>query len=100
MVGVVPDTFFQSSKQIMLPKMYLLSAAETDLLAVRFDGNPIVMVKELEQLWQRLVPDTPFVYSFADQGMAAKFEQEAKAENSLSFFSILAVITACLGLFG
>jgi putative ABC transport system permease protein len=99
-VGVVPDTLFKTSKQIMRPSMYLLSATETDHLAVRFDGNPIVMVKALEKLWQRWVPDMPFVYSFADQDMAAEFEQEAKAAKLLAFFSILAVIIGCLGLFG
>ena len=54
----------------------------------------------IEQEWIRINPDFPFTYSFLED----RFDQMYRAEDQLLqiaiYFSFLAIIIACLGLFG
>ena len=53
-----------------------------------------------EKKWQVITAKSPFSYTFADQEYAEIFTQTINFGKLLTAFSILAVIIACLGLFG
>ncbi|WP_258101259.1 ABC transporter permease [Marinoscillum pacificum] len=58
------------------------------------------ILNSAESKWQTITAKSPFSYTFADQEYAEIFTQTINFGKLLTAFSILAVIIACLGLFG
>ncbi|WKN41097.1 ABC transporter permease [Tunicatimonas pelagia] len=54
----------------------------------------------LENTWTAMVPDQPFTFSFLDDDLNQLYQAEEKLSTIVTYFSGLAVIIACLGLFG
>jgi putative ABC transport system permease protein len=54
----------------------------------------------LEKSWNAINPATPFTYSFLDQDFARNYEKEQRTSGLITYFMIVALIVACLGLFG
>ena len=54
----------------------------------------------IEATWPRLAPNRPFVYRFLDQEFDALYRADQQTAQILSAFAVLAVLIACLGLFG
>jgi putative ABC transport system permease protein len=54
----------------------------------------------LETLWTRFEPTYPFRYFFLDSDYATYYEQETRLGEILGYFTVLAIIISCLGLFG
>ena len=54
----------------------------------------------LEKRWQALAGERPFEYRFLDQQFGALYRFEARAGQIFGVFAVLAVLIACLGLFG
>ena len=58
------------------------------------------LLKSAEVKWQDFTARSPFTYTFVDQEYAEIFTQTIKFGKLLTGFSMLAVVIACLGLFG
>ncbi|BAV04342.1 putative ABC transport system permease protein [Filimonas lacunae] len=50
--------------------------------------------------WSRIFPGTPFSYSFLDQDFLRNYERETRTSHIVTYFTCIAIIIACLGLFG
>jgi putative ABC transport system permease protein len=50
--------------------------------------------------WKRAAPSQPFDYAFLDETFAAQFAAEQRIGTISITFSVLAILIACLGLFG
>lgn len=83
---------------------------ETFMLIYR-PRNPIAYIKLndkdrqstisfIETKWKEIFPDQPFVYAFLTDTFDNQFEADEKRGLVFSLFTILAIIIACLGLFG
>lgn len=57
-------------------------------------------IKEAEVTWQRFFPDNPFIYFFLDDEFNRQYQADEQFGKLFSFFSIVAIIIGCLGLFG
>ncbi|MEM9833586.1 MAG: ABC transporter permease [Bacteroidota bacterium] len=57
-------------------------------------------LRHLEDTWTMMVPDQPFTFSFLDDDLNQLYQAEEKLSTIVTYFSVLAVIIACLGLFG
>jgi putative ABC transport system permease protein len=99
-VGVIADMHFQSLKSVKRPEMYFMAGSPTSNVLVRHSGDPLEVAAEIERVWRELIPSVPFAYEFSDQVAAEEFTREANVGVMLGSFSALAVIIACLGLFG
>jgi putative ABC transport system permease protein len=51
-------------------------------------------------VWKRVLPDVPFEAKYSDDIVAKLYEAEAARAQTFAAFALLAVIGACLGLFG
>lgn len=70
-------------------------------LAVRIQpGNHKTTLAKIEELWKEYSPSLPFEYSFLDEDYEKLFEKEARMSSIFTLFSVLAIVIACLGLFG
>lgn len=56
--------------------------------------------KEIENVWKSLYPEYEYDYSFYDDRLQEYYEGEQEMATIFSFFSSIAIIVGCLGLFG
>ncbi len=57
-------------------------------------------IRELEQTWAAVSPETPFDFQFLDSSIDSQYRQEERLQKIAISGSALAIIIACLGLFG
>ena len=63
-------------------------------------SSDLEFASSLEGLWQEMLPDVPLRYEFADAVAAEEFTEERNTATMLGLFSALAIVVACLGLYG
>jgi putative ABC transport system permease protein len=100
-VGVVRDTRFRSIRTPIEPIVYRLSEVGNSHLVVRYDtADPNGVRARIEQVWRRLAADVPFESEFSEDVIAELYQAEEKRAQIFAGFAILAIVVACLGLFG
>ena len=57
-------------------------------------------IRELEQIWAAVSPGAPFDFQFLDSSIDSQYRQEERLQKIAISGSALAIIIACLGLFG
>jgi putative ABC transport system permease protein len=58
------------------------------------------LVSQIETKWKVMAPDMPFEYRFLDESFEDMYRGEQRIGRIILIFSILAILIACLGLFG
>ena len=100
-IGVVRDSRFRSIREPVDPIMFRLDRTFANTLLVRYDArDPQAARANIEAAWKRLVPDVPFDGVFSEDKVAELYTAEQARAKVFAGFAILAVIVACLGLFG
>lgn len=101
-VGVVKDFNFESLHTAIRPYAFTTSITEKHqyLIADVRKGDYGKLVSEVEKLWLKIGSDTPFTYSFLDQDFQRRYEKDQRAADIISYFTVIAIVIACLGLFG
>ncbi|HWV33365.1 MAG TPA: ABC transporter permease [Dyadobacter sp.] len=101
-VGVVKDFNFRSLHEGIKP--YALTTSITDkyqyFIANVKTKDYAGVAASLGAVWKKLNPDIPFTYSFLDQDFQKNYEKERRTGSIVLYFTCIAVIIACLGLFG
>jgi putative ABC transport system permease protein len=99
-VGVVKDTRFRSVREQIEPIIFYDDGFYR-YLVVRFEGaEPAAVRAGVERAWRRLFPETPFEAGFADQQLAELYGADEARGETFGGFALLAMLIACLGLFG
>lgn len=57
-------------------------------------------ISEVEQVWTSMVTDRPFEYQFLDEHFETLYRSDEQMSSIVSIIAGLAIIIACLGLFG
>jgi putative ABC transport system permease protein len=69
-------------------------------IAVRIaSGDPTATIEKLENIWRKY-SSSAFEFSFLDQNIEGMFRSEQRMGRVVFIFAGLAIIIACLGLFG
>ncbi len=58
------------------------------------------MLQDIEQAWKEVAPNTPFQYFFFDDQFNQQYVADQRLARIVLILSILAILIACLGLFG
>jgi len=70
-------------------------------LSVKINGDNIeAAIADLERTWTRMVPSWPFDYSFLDEHFAELYRSEQQMRSVIIAMACLAILIACMGLFG
>ena len=100
-VGVVDDFNFASLHAPIGAYAFTNSKREPkSYLLVRFKGFSPELLNLMETVFNRVAPDAVFDYSFLHNNIEKLYEKEQRIANTGIFFCILAIVIACLGLFG
>jgi putative ABC transport system permease protein len=100
-VGVIEDFHFTSFREPIKPFGFFLIEPRVNRLFVKIDGeNTVESIDAIRSLWTTLVPDRPFEFTFQDEQVAKLYASEVKFQKLFSNFTAVAILIACLGLFG
>jgi putative ABC transport system permease protein len=99
-IGVVKDFHFEAVNRQISPLIMLLSTSY-NRIAVRIRADDIQgTLTFLKTKWEEFNPNHPFQYNFVDYRFARQYDEEMIIREIFSYSSILAILIACLGLFG
>ena len=99
-IGVVKDFNFSSLKQnVGLLGLFLKQS--TGLISFKVNASNIPdVLKQVENKWKAMAPGMPYSYRFLDDAFNEMYSSEQKIGKIILIFSTLAILIACLGLFG
>lgn len=100
-IGVIKDFNFQSLRTNVTP-LVLNLAEDRGALSIRIKaGSDIpLLMGQVKNTWQQIAPNQQFGYSFMDEDFDALYRTEQRIGTISVTFTSLAIIIACLGLFG
>ncbi|PKP34696.1 MAG: hypothetical protein CVU00_05580 [Bacteroidetes bacterium HGW-Bacteroidetes-17] len=100
LIGVVKDFNFQSLHQPIEP-LFITFFDNMDEILIRISGsNQLATIENIEKAWIKKYPQDPFDFEFVDQVMDKQYKAEERLGKIVSYFSIFALIIACMGLLG
>jgi putative ABC transport system permease protein len=105
-IGVVKDFHFQPLRDEITPLVVVNSEqfgrqAAGLYVAVRLKAGQFQQaIPKIESKWKQFVPDQPFKYVFLDDNLNRGYADEQRSGKLFAVFSGLAIIIACVGLFG
>ena len=98
--GVVKDFNFQSL-HIPIKGLVLFPQLRADRLLVRITGQHLAATLDfMQSTWKRLAPGVPYEARFLDENFNKIYASERRLGTVLNLFSGIAIVLACLGLFG
>jgi putative ABC transport system permease protein len=99
-VGVVGDSRFRSVREPLDPIMYQYTRTGHSHMMVRYNGEPSAVRAGVERVWKGITREVPFNADYSEDVVQELYEAEDARAKTFAGFAILAVIVACLGLFG
>lgn len=99
-VGVVKNFNFNSLHDLITP-LALQFGRNNDNISVRIDASQIPnVIPEIKAKWKTLAAAQPFDYGFMDDQFNSIYSTEQQTGRISITFAVLAIVIACLGLFG
>jgi putative ABC transport system permease protein len=101
-VGVIKDFHFQPLRRKIEPLVIQWADLDwTNFLFLRIAPEDISETLETaRRTWARIMPNIPFSYQFLDDDFARMYRSEERTGTLLKIFTAMAILVACLGLFG
>lgn len=100
-VGVIPDFHQRSLHHQIEPLILLPSYSPGNTLSLRISTSGISdIIDQVESTYAQFFPGNDFNYEFLDDRYAQLYEADVRFGKILSFFTILTILIAGLGLFG
>jgi ABC-type antimicrobial peptide transport system permease subunit len=100
-VGVVKDYHIRSLHQKIDPLIlfYRPSRCRSMFVRIRSQHNDDV-IKHIERIFKKYAPRFPFDYRFMNERLNELYTWERQTGQTISYFAVLTIIIACVGLFG
>lgn len=99
-IGVVEDFNFESMKEEVGGVCMVLGNSAT-MMAVKISGADLQgALSSVTARWNAFSPGQPIRYTFLDESFANMYASVQRTGTIFSCFAVLAVLIACLGLFG
>ncbi len=102
-VGVVRDFHQQSLYEPISPLVFTprFENGQVHLkLEPQSSGDLSGIIANVEQIWNRVFPGTPFEFDFVDAAFMELYQADQVRARIFTLFSILMILIACLGLLG
>ncbi len=100
-VGIVENFHYESLKQRIEPLVLMGDISVPRNIYIKVNtGNIGLTLDKIKKVWEQVVPDKPFNYTFLKDDFKNLYQSEDKLASVFKYFTILAVIIACMGLYG
>ncbi len=100
-IGVVKNFHFESLHYPLKPLICVFMPDGGNFITIKLDAKrELEAIDDLRHLYQQLNPGFPFQYHFLDEQYRAQYEAEQRVAVLSTYFTALAIIISCLGLFG
>lgn len=101
-IGVVKDFHYASLHQDIQPfALFLNYEFGVRFLNVKVASRDIERsLAHIKSKWNQFSPGTPFNYSFLDENIDQLYKSEESEGKLITYFTSLAMLISCLGLFG
>lgn len=101
-VGVLRDANFESLYDPVRPSVFQLRFSGD--IAIKFNATTrdqlFSAIEEVEKEWESIASEWPFEFKFLDQQIAEQYRKDNLLSDMISYFGVLAILIAGLGLFG
>ncbi len=104
-IGVVKNFHFESLRQ-NIGALAMVLNANSGAASFRLGGTPLnstnlpALINQIETKWKQAAPGQPFSYAFLEDSFDAMYRAEQRIGTIALTFAVLAILIACLGLFG
>ncbi len=99
--GIIKDFNFKSLNEEIEPLFLYVNESNPNFLSVKLDAASITgSVQYIQKIWNKIVPDSPFEYFFYDNFYDQLYRKETMFGKIIFIFSTIAILIACMGLFG
>jgi putative ABC transport system permease protein len=100
-VGVVPAVQMRSVRDPIEPIIFYYDRSYLSDVLVRVQAGQAGAVRDrIEAVWKRYAAQVPFDAKFADAIVARQYDADEARAKTFAAFAGLAIIVACLGLYG
>ncbi len=101
-IGVVRNFNYESLYNRIKPFAFntLMGNKHAYVIANISTKNYAGILQGIATSWSRINPGMPFVYSFLDKDFQKNYEKDQRASGIVWSFTVIAILIACLGLFG
>ena len=101
-VGVIKNFHFQPLRRKIEPLVIQWAQLNwTNFLFLRITPEAIAeTIGTVQGTWEKILPNIPFSYQFLDEDFARMYRSEEQTGTLLKIFTVMAILVACLGLFG
>jgi putative ABC transport system permease protein len=100
-IGIMKDFNFKSLKDPIQPLAIVLGYEVNWEMAIRIKENHLEEgIAAVQNLWKQFAPTAPFEYSLVEDNFGHKIATEKRVATLFMIFTLLAILIACLGLFG
>lgn len=101
-IGVAKDFNYSTLTIPVSPAVYIVRNDGFSIMSIRLAKGGVVtkQLATIEQVWKKYVTDYPFSYSFVADDLARQYINQDRLASLFGTFSILAIVIACMGLFG
>jgi putative ABC transport system permease protein len=100
-IGVMKDFHMRSLYEPIDPVIFRLDHESAQIMFVRLDaGQTTEGISSLERIFKAFNPEYPFEYRFMDEQFEDTYRSEIVIGTLANLFALMAVLIACLGLFG
>lgn len=103
-IGVMQDFHFESLHQSIIPLVMIMRPPSREYfnnVSIRVTDNNITgAIASLGKTWKKFFPETPSEYTFLHENFNKLYQSEEKQARIFTSFACIAILIACLGLFG
>lgn len=99
-IGVIKDFHLQSLRQEIEPLQITLSERHRRVSIKMESDRAAEILVALEAKYESFSPEYPFSYSYLDDLFDRAYQNDLKTAQLAQWFTVLAILIACLGLYG
>lgn len=101
--GVMKDFNYNSLHDNVRPFMLMYDTDPTDFSHIIINSNSKnykALLSKISATWKSFLPNVPFEYVFLDEAVQQQYETEITLSRIINYFTLIAILISCLGLFG
>ncbi len=96
-VGVVRNFYYRSLHNMVEPLVMVYNTNPIGAVVIKIQPKDLPLIASA---WKAHFPAEPFTYTFLDEAYKAQYDKDRLTMKLFTYFTVLAILISCLGLFG